>query len=410
MKLSQAFKMAFRSIFSNKVRMVLTMLGIIMGITSVIVMVSVVQGSNQQMKEYYESIGTNQINVYASQWDGRDITQKLYDYCLGLDELVLGVTPSGNAWSANGIKYRTMNTNNMEYGSPQIMLGSDQYSICNNFVLAKGRDIAWLDVKNYKQVVVLGSSTAEYLFQYKDPIGETVTISGYPFTVIGVYEAKGSGSDASSLFGGYDPYAYMNNIAVVPYTMSRLLNKTDRIEQFIVKAASREATTEAITKLDGFLSGLIDSNRGYYYISSPNEYIESSNEQNRMMSLVLGGIAGISLLVGGIGIMNIMLVTVSERTREIGIRKAIGGSRRSIITQFLIEAAVICAMGGIIGLILGYVGTLIAGKLILKLTLLPGLPLSAGALGFSVLLGMIFGLYPAIKASGLQPVEALRAE
>jgi putative ABC transport system permease protein len=390
--------------------MVLTMLGIIIGITSVIVMVSVVQGSNQQMKEDYESIDTNQINVYASQWDGRDITQKLYDYCLGLDELVLGVTPSGNAWSANGIKYRTMNTNNMEYGSPQIMLGSDQYSICNNFVLAKGRDIAWLDVKNYKQVVVLGSSTAEYLFQYKDPIGETVTISGYPFTVIGVYEAKGSGSDASSLFGGYDPYAYMNNIAVVPYTMSRLLNKTDRIEQFIVKAASREATTEAITKLDGFLSGLIDSNRGYYYISSPNEYIESSNEQNRMMSLVLGGIAGISLLVGGIGIMNIMLVTVSERTREIGIRKAIGGSRRSIITQFLIEAAVICAMGGIIGLILGYVGTLIAGKLILKLTLLPGLPLSAGALGFSVLLGMIFGLYPAIKASGLQPVEALRAE
>jgi putative ABC transport system permease protein len=411
MKLGQAFKMAFKSIFSNKVRMVLTMLGIIIGITSVIVMVSVVQGQNKALKEYYESMGTNQINVYASQWNGKDITQKLYDYCLGLDDLVLGVTPVGNAWSANGIKYRTMNTNNMEYGQPQIMLASDQYSICNNFVLAEGRDIAWLDVKNYKQVVVLGSATAEYLFQYKDPIGETVTISGYPFTVIGVYEAKGGTTDTSAVFGDYDPYSYMNNIAVVPYTMNRLLNKTERIEQFTVKAASKEATTEVITKLDGFLSGLIDTkNNGYYYVYSANEYIESSNEQNRMMSLVLGGIAGISLLVGGIGIMNIMLVTVSERTREIGIRKAIGGSRRSIITQFLIEAAVICAMGGIIGLILGYVGTLIAGKLLLKITLLPSFPLSAGAMGFSVVLGMIFGLYPAIKASGLQPVEALRAD
>ncbi|NMA37795.1 MAG: FtsX-like permease family protein [Papillibacter sp.] len=408
MKLIQAFKMAFKSIFSNKGRMVLTMLGIIIGITSVIVMVSVVQGSNQQIRDYYESMGTNKINVYAYQWNGKDISEKLYNYCLGLKDLVLGVTPNGNVWSRNGIKYRTMSTQNMEQGQTQIWLGSDQYSICNNYVLAKGRDIAWLDVKKYNQVVVLGSKTAEYLFQYKDPIGETVTIGGYPFTVIGVYAAKGSGDTTAQY--GYDMYGYMNNIAVVPYTMGRLLNKSESIESFTVKAASKEATTEAITKLDGFLSGIIDTNYGYYSVYSENEWIESSNEQNRMMSLVLGGIAGISLLVGGIGIMNIMLVTVSERTREIGIRKAIGGSRRSIILQFLIEASVICAMGGIIGLALGYVGTLIAGKLILNMMLLPGVPLSFGAVGFSVILGMIFGLYPAIKASGLQPVEALRAD
>jgi putative ABC transport system permease protein len=129
-----------------------------------------------------------------------------------------------------------------------------------------------------------------------------------------------------------------------------------------------------------------------------------------MMSLVLGGIAGISLLVGGIGIMNIMLVTVRERTREIGIRKAIGGSRRSILIQFLIEASVICGTGGILGILLGLLGTLVAGKLIFNLILLPDVPLSIGAVVFSVVLGITFGMYPAVKASALQPVEALRAE
>jgi putative ABC transport system permease protein len=129
-----------------------------------------------------------------------------------------------------------------------------------------------------------------------------------------------------------------------------------------------------------------------------------------MMSLVLGGIAGISLLVGGIGIMNIMLVTVRERTREIGIRKAIGGSRRSILIQFLIEAGVICGTGGILGILLGFLGTLVAGKLIFDLILMPSMPLSIGAVAFSVVLGITFGMYPAVKASALQPVEALRAE
>ena len=129
-----------------------------------------------------------------------------------------------------------------------------------------------------------------------------------------------------------------------------------------------------------------------------------------MMSLILGGIAGISLLVGGIGIMNIMLVTVTERTREIGIRKAIGGSRRSIIIQFLIEASVLCGVGGLFGVVLGYLGTLVAGKLILKTVLLPSVPMTIGAVAFSVVLGIGFGMYPAVKASGLQPVDALRAE
>jgi putative ABC transport system permease protein len=165
---------------------------------------------------------------------------------------------------------------------------------------------------------------------------------------------------------------------------------------------------EAGSRIRGFLKGLVGENN--YWTYSDDQWQQSMNEQMGMISLVLGGIAAISLLVGGIGIMNIMLVTVTERTREIGIRKAIGAERKSIIAQFLIEAAVICGIGGIVGILLGYLGTMIAGKLLLQMILLPNTAITIGAFAFSVVLGIIFGLYPAIKASGLQPVEALRAD
>ena len=209
----------------------------------------------------------------------------------------------------------------------------------------------------------------------------------------------------------------MDNIIVLPYTFNRSMNNNNPIESYVVKAKSASATIEAMTKLDAYLSGLFPKNAegfsdgGYYDVSSNNSYAQDLEDQNIMQSLVLGAIAGISLLVGGIGIMNIMLVTVTERTREIGIRKAIGAERKSIVTQFLIEAAVICSIGGIIGIGSGCVGTLIAGKLLLQESaMLPSVSITIGAFLFSVVLGIIFGMYPAIKASGLQPVVALRAD
>jgi putative ABC transport system permease protein len=329
------------------------------------------------------------------------VTQDLYDYCLGLKDLVLGVTPNGSYYGP--VKYMTKSTESnqdqMMYGNPQTYLGSDQYSLCNNYKLQQGRDICWLDVKNYNQVVVLGAELKEYLFDFRNPIGEKVSIGGQKFEVIGVYEAKGT-----------EDSAYLDYMCVVPYSMNRMLNRYNMFSEFTVKAKSSAATTETITRLTGFLSGRINDMNGYFNVWSDNTWMEESDQQNKMMSLVLGGIAGISLLVGGIGIMNIMLVTVRERTKEIGIRKAIGGTRKSILIQFLIEAAVICATGGIFGIILGYLGTLVAGKLILQIVLFPGVPMTIGAFGFSVVLGICFGMYPAIKASGLQPVEALRAE
>ena len=177
----------------------------------------------------------------------------------------------------------------------------------------------------------------------------------------------------------------------------------------MAKAKDSATTTKAVSLLQGYLDSLLGPNEGN--VSTPNTWQEQSEEQDKMQQRFLGGIAAISLAVGGIGIMNIMLVTVTERTREIGIRKAIGAERRSIIAQFLIEAAVICSIGGIIGIAIGYVGTLIAGKLLLDgMILLPSIPITIGAFLFSVVLGILFGMYPAVKASGLQPVVALRAE
>ena len=403
MNLKQAMKMALKSIWGKKMRSYLTMLGIIIGVAAVVIMVSVIQGQNKQTMQYFESQGTNKIDVQANKYSGGDISQELYDYCLGLSDLVSGVTPNIQVGTPLTIKYgaKSYNTQNWENYEDMVTvaLGNDQYGLCNNYVLAEGRELSYLDVKNRNNVCVLGGGMAEKLFNYLDPVDRYVTINGSPFLVVGVYEKK-------SVSG----WPEMDNLVLLPYTFNRTLNGNAQITSYSVKATSAASTTEAITRLQAFLAGMIPEGTGDYYVQSSNQSIDSMNQALLMQSLVLGGIAGISLLVGGIGIMNIMLVTVTERTREIGIRKAIGAERRSIIIQFLIEAAVICGIGGIIGILLGYAGSLIAGKLMLNTILLPGKAITAGAFAFSVVLGVIFGMYPAVKASGLQPVEALRAE
>ncbi len=405
MKIRQALKMAAKSISANKGRSALTMLGIVIGLAAVIILVSYAKGQNQIMKEYYESLGTNKINVSASSWNSQGISDALYNYCLQLDDLVEGVTPNLQLWNSVNIKFdaKTLTPDNPDNIYPQVVMGSDQYSLCNNYSIAQGRDLSYLDVKEYNQVCVLGSGIKDYLFNYANPVGQEITINGSPFTVIGVFTSKSTTQTK-------DMISYLDNIVLVPYTMNRLLNGSMDMSEYVVKAKSSEATTEAITRLDGFLSGLIDPDNGYYYVYSDNSWQQQSNQQNELQQRFLGGIAAISLLVGGIGIMNIMLVTVTERTREIGIRKAIGAERMSIITQFLIEAAMICLIGGIIGIIVGYVGTLIVCKNSFDIIMLPGAGITVASFFISVAIGVIFGLYPAIKASGLQPVEALRSE
>ena len=289
---------------------------------------------------------------------------------------------------------------NLISGPPTIYFGSDQYSACSNLTLAKGRDLAYLDMQNYNQVCVIGAEAAKIFFGTVDPVGKEVKINGNKFTVVGVYAPRGE--------EGENSINQMDNIFVIPYTMTRLLGGS--VDQYTVKVRSSEDMTEVTSRLGGFLKGLIPQGTGGYDVYNEGQWQQYQNETMNTISMVLGGIAAISLLVGGIGIMNIMLVTVTERTREIGIRRAIGAQRASIVTQFLIEAGMLCGMGGVVGIAVGTVGSVVVSRLMYQMTVYPPVWVGLAAFALSVALGVLFGSYPAIKASKLQPVEALRAE
>ena len=418
MNIRQAMKMAWKSILGKKGRSILTMLGIIIGIAAVMTIVSAMNGYTQKTMEQYSAMGSNKLTVSIYSWmvdeDGnsmnKDYFPDLYDYCNGIKDYVLGVTPTGS-FSAT-VVYGTKNSANMQYSydeqgnpsgdfPPSLYMGSDQYSVCNNLTIGKGRDLTVLDSERYNQVCVMGAMAAKTFFGSVDPVGKAIQVNGQSFDVVGVYAAR---MDEDSGSG-----QYIDNFIVFPYTANRLLGGTASTE-FVVKARSAEAMVEASSRIGGFLKGLVNTNTGGYNVYPENQWQQYQNEQMAMISLVLGGIAAISLLVGGIGIMNIMLVTVTERTREIGIRRAIGAQRSSIVTQFLIEAAMLCGIGGIVGIGFGTVGSLVVGKLMFQMTIYPAAWITACAFGLSVLLGVVFGIYPAAKASKLQPVEALRAE
>ena len=407
MSFRQAFKMAVKSIVGKKMRSFLTMLGIIIGVAAVVIMVSIIQGQNQMWMEYMQSQGTNRLDVEASTWgyNSKDISGELSDYCMSLGDLVVGVTPNARASQEMNVKYGTKSFSSYNWDNWEDMfevyLGSDQYGRCNNYTIASGRELSHLEVEKATNVCVLGGRMARRLFDYVEPVGKTITINGTPFQVVGVYEEKSTENIDRPDW---------DNIVVIPYTLNRTMNRNQSISSYTIKAVDAAATTRASTLIQGFLKGLIPEENGYFYVNNSNEGIDNANEANLMQSLVVGCIAGVSLLVGGIGIMNIMLVTVTERTREIGIRKAIGAERKSIIIQFLIEACMLCGLGGIIGIFFGYLGTLIAGKFMLQMILYPTMSITIGAFAFSVVLGVVFGIYPAIKASGLQPVVALRAD
>ena len=416
MNIRQAIKMAWKSIWGKKGRSALTMLGIIIGIAAVMTIVSAINGYTTKTMEQYAAMGSNKITVsiwnFTYDEEGNvvpeDYFTPLYDYCNTIKDLVEGVTPAG--YISATVSYGTKSTANMQYNydekgnpvgdfPPSLYLGSDQYSVCNNLTIAKGRDLTALDSKRYNQVCVMGAEAARTFFGSADPLGKTLQVNGQAFDVVGVYAARLSGENGSA--------SQIDNFIVFPYTTNRVLGGESPTE-FMVKGRDTATLAEACSRIRGFLKGAVGEGNSNVYTNE--EWQQQQNEQMSMISLVLGGIAAISLLVGGIGIMNIMLVTVTERTREIGIRRAIGAQRSSIVTQFLIEAAMLCGIGGIFGILLGTGGSFLVGKLMFQMTIYPAVWITACAFGLSVLLGIVFGIYPAAKASKLQPVEALRAE
>ena len=415
--------MAWKSIWGKKARSFLTMLGVIIGIAAVMTIVSSINGYMEKTMEQYAAMGSNQISVRIYSWmyiedengniisSNQDYFPGLQSFCNGMSDLVIGITPE--AYCNATIVYGTKSTDNMndyywdETGNivgdmpPEIYYGSDQYSACNNLTIAKGRDLALLDQENYNQVCVMGWQAAKIFFGASEPVGKTIQINGNNFDVVGVYASRVSEESGSS--------SRIDNIVILPYTARRVLGGEAPTE-FIVEAREGVDPKEVITRIGGYLSGVVDTMNGGYNVQQPGQWQQYMTEQLSMISLILGGIAAISLLVGGIGIMNIMLVTVTERTREIGIRRAIGAQRSSIVAQFLVEAAMLCGIGGIIGILLGAAGSFAVGQLMFHMTIFPAFWITATAFSLSLALGIVFGIYPAAKASNLQPVEALRAE
>ena len=392
MNIFRTFSMALKSIANNKMRSFLTMLGIIIGVCSVITLLSLVGGLTQRSLEDFEKMGTNIINIDYGTWGSEyvDIYKELTLECKKYSQYITGITPSSQT-NVNA-RYRSKKIDNAT-----VYFGNESFDLCKNMELSSGRGLCYMDVKNRVKVCVIGSYVQETFFGLEDPVGKKIKLKGVEYTVIGTYVSK------------YDNQQWSDDgMIVVPMTCSRSLANQTKFTSFLVKARDTESTNLAMFYLGNFMRSRIDTNNGYVSVYTNNQWQDSVKESTKMYSLVGGGVAGISLLVGGIGIMNIMLVSVTERTREIGIRMAIGAKRSSIVWQFLIEAATISACGGLLGIGLGAVGSYILTAAVIQKVYFPSPTIMVGAMLFSVALGIFFGFYPANKASKMQPVEALR--
>lgn len=414
----QTVRMAFKSILNNKVRSILTMLGIIIGVASVIAIVASIQGTSKLQRLQYEAMGVNRLDIYGYGAKNKD-WEEFEDYMSNeLSDKITAWSPQSQYydWQNGGVQYRAkkLDNNSSNGGYTYMYFGNEHYGEVTSHTVSAGRDISEADCRTRAKVCVIGETLRKYFFGAMSPIGQKLRIGGKSFEVIGVYAGKYDGKLNTE-----------DQMLVMPYTLQSTMMSTSGMEdrQYVVKAADKEYISELTdTLLPGFMQGRCEAGNGWFSVSSNSQQQEQSESSNNMLALLGGGVAGISLLVGGIGIMNIMLVSVTERTREIGIRMAIGARKRDIIGQFLVEASVVSCCGGVIGIVLGCFLSAVIGNLLLtktqnsylpnveQFTVLPSVGLVIGAFLFSALLGIIFGLYPANKASNLQPVDALRTQ
>lgn len=391
MNFTMAVKLAINGIVGNKMRTFLTMLGIIIGVSAVIILVSVAQGTKASVTENIESMGTNLVSVTITGRGSR--TSISYDEAMSLSDQygIVGVAPviSGRITAKFGTKI-------MENVSLEGV--NTEYQVVRNQKAQNGRFILPIDVEHRQQVAVLGKEVVQELFGFVNPVGENILINGNNFRVVGVLEEKGSTMQGSS-----------DEKIVIPVTTSQRLLKLEGIRSISLQAESPQKVALVVAQVENFLAKKFKNDLDAYRVFNQTEMLTTINEITNSMTMMLAGIAAISLLVGGIGIMNIMLVTVTERTKEIGIRKAIGARRRDIMIQFLLESAVLSGVGGIIGIIAGLSGNALITQLV-GINTESSFLILATAFIFSLLVGMFFGIYPAAKASRMRPMDALRFE
>ena len=389
----ETVKMAFKAIWGNKVRSFLTMLGVIIGVMSVTVLMAIGQGTTSSVTDSISSMGTNMLSVTiqtrrfgfgmnkssrSSSAKGTVILKAEDVLALKDNEYIQYVSPTVSG--SLTVKAGSTNT------TASIMGVYPDYANIVSTELASGRYIIDADVENRSAVCVIGPDLAEDLFGNTNVVGNTLHVNGRMFKIVGVLDGTSS-------------------TLVLPFTLAQRMLEATSITSFYVSATDATVVNAAQTAVERFLYKKYQDD-STYSIMNQEEMLAAMEETAGTLSLMLGGIAGISLLVGGIGIMNIMLVSVTERTREIGIRKAIGAKRRNILLQFLIESVVLSGMGGLLGLMLGY-GLMHLLETYMGMSVSASAGVAQLAMGFSMFVGVVFGLYPANKASKLKPIDAL---
>jgi putative ABC transport system permease protein len=391
----QSFVMALRSISANKMRAVLTMLGIIIGVMALVVLVSLVNGATTSVTDKVAELGSSMVSVSVIDDKGKPVTLSDLDAWMEQDPDIGQLAPykTGTVVGKHG----------GNYGSVTVYGTTASYYNIQGMQLALGRWLKNADVQNNSYVCVINHTAAEELIGFRDCVGKTLTLGGVEFTVIGVLE-EDKESLTSMLTSG-------TMMAYVPYpTLIRLTNSLTReITSFYVSAPEGGSVETAEDAIERILLERFNNDEEAFRLSTSAFLEEALNDITSVLSILLGGIAAISLVVGGIGIMNIMMVTVTERTREIGIRKAIGASRGNILIQFLLEAVVLCMMGCGLGIFLSWailqvVSTVVASTGIV-FVLDGGIVLLAVI--FCFIIGIVFGLYPANKAAKMKPIDAL---
>ena len=391
----QSFKMAVKAIAGNKMRSFLTILGVVIGVVAIVVLVSIGQGANSSVVESIEGMGTNLItaNINARRMNPIDL-DSLNE--LALNEAISYVAPIS---SVSG----TVKAGATTYDDGVVQGTTPGYESIRNWTVAEGRFLQQPDIDNRSFVAVIGSEAATEMYGTTHAVGETFSLNGYTLTVVGVLAQVGSSASGSN-----------DNQILIPFTLAQRLSNQTSISSFYVSAASSSQVEQAQAAVESYLEKAFtnyntNSFGTQYSVFNQSEMLSTLSETTNTLTLMLGGIAAISLLVGGIGIMNIMLVSVSERTREIGIRKAIGAARGNILMQFLIESLVVSLMGGVLGLAIS-VAAVNALAPVLQMTLTIPVNVAWMAIGFSVFIGVVFGMYPANKASKLRPIQALHYE
>ena len=402
MRFLAPFKLAGRALRRNKMRSLLTMLGVIIGVGSVIASVSITTGASKQVEDKVASLGQNVVTVFSGNFTsggmrggwGSAPTLTVEDTTAIKNEVanVVAVSPEVRDRMqilANGLNWNT-----------QIQGESPDYPQIRDWDIADGAMFTDADVRSIAKVAVIGKTVVDQLFINQDPVGETLIIRNIPFKVVGVLEAKGF-----NLFG-----QDQDDIVIIPYTSHmRRITKRTFVNSIMVQAASKDTITQVQDDITALLRDRHKSAEADFTVRTQLELMAMATSTTRIMSVLLGAIASVSLIVGGIGIMNIMLVSVTERTREIGIRMAVGARGRDILVQFLIEAVTLSAVGGIMGIALGMAAAKITSHFTGWPTLTPYAWIGIACVS-SAAIGIVSGFYPAWKASRLDPIEALRYE